>query len=315
MNKKIWFIGILVVIGIFGFALIRKKEWTETKFMMDTVCEIKVVARLRPRKAIDDAFMVMHKIDSLASFEGSGDIARINRGENISVSPEVVELIKDGIKVGDLSQGAFDITVRPLMELWGDFKTQRVPDEKEINELLPLVDYKRVILNSEDKIEFGKRGMKLDLSGIAKGYAVDLAVEKLKSMEVSAGLVNAGGDMKVFGDRVWKIGIKNPRGSGIVKVLELKNQSVATSGDYEKYFILDGVRYHHILDPSTGLPASHCVSVTVISDSAWFADALATGIFVLGPGRGIQLLDSLCIPGLIITPDLQFHESKSMANF
>lgn len=309
MGKRIWIIGTLIIVALLAIFFSREKEFTSTQWLMNTRCEIKVISRVPPRNAINRAFRVMEQIDSIASWSGSGDIARINKGEPVKLSDKVLHIIKQGMKVGDLTHGAFDITIRSLMELWDNFESQCIPEKEEIEKILPLINYKEIML-TDSKIEFGKPKMKLDLSGIAKGYAVDLAVKELKGVGIKAGLVNAGGDIKVFGDRLWKIGIKDPRETGIVKVLELKNKAVATSGDYEKYFMLDGVRYHHILNPRTGLPARECVSVTIISEDAVFADALSTGIFVFGPEKGIALLDSLRISGLIITSDSEFFESK-----
>ncbi len=309
MGKRIWIIGTLIIVALLAIFFSREKEFTSTQWLMNTRCEIKVISRVPPRNAINRAFSVMEQIDSIASWSGSGDIARINKGEPVKLSDKVLHIIKQGMKVGDLTHGAFDITIRSLMELWDNFESQCIPEKEEIEKILPLINYKEIML-TDSKIEFGKPKMKLDLSGIAKGYAVDLAVKELKRAGIKAGLVNAGGDIKVFGDRLWKIGIKDPRGTGIVKVLELKNKAVATSGDYEKYFMLDGVRYHHILNPRTGLPARECISVTIISEDAVFADALSTGIFVFGPEKGIALLDSLRISGLIITSDSEFFESK-----
>jgi len=203
-----------------------------------------------------------------------------------------------GIEIGNLTQGTFDISIRPLMEVWEDFETEEIPVEKSIRDALKLVNYADIKINNE-KLEL-KPGMKLDLSGIAKGYAVDRAIEVLEAFGVTAALVNAGGDIRVMGDRVWKIGIKNPRGAGIVRTLSLKNESVATSGNYEKYFIKNGVRYHHILDPKAGYPARECVSVTVLTEKCSFADALATGVFILGSEKGRDLLENLGVKGVII---------------
>lgn len=301
----------MVVLG--SIFLLREKEFSRTMYLMDTVCEIKVIARFPPRAALDRAFAVMHRIDSLASFTGSGDIAKINRDEKIELSDEVSQIIKDGIKMCELTHGAFDITIRPLMELWGNFNSEHIPGRDEIEKVLQLVDYKGVEIKGR-RLKFSKAGMQIDLSGIAKGYAVDLAVDELKRAGVRAGLVNAGGDIRVFGNKVWKIGVKDPRGAGVIKVIELKNLAVATSGDYEKYFIVDGVRYHHILNPRTGMPAIGCMSVSVICETAEFADALATGVFVLGPEKGIAILDSLGVPGLLITSANEFLESTTFSS-
>ncbi|MBI4722847.1 MAG: FAD:protein FMN transferase [Candidatus Stahlbacteria bacterium] len=328
MKNKIWGIGIfMIVVILIAILLFREKEYTATRFMMDSVCDIKVVARLKPTHAITEAFKVMQKIDSLASFSGNGDIARINRGENIKPSTEVMEMIEAAMQISKMTDGAFDITIRPAMELWGDFKdSQNIPTDEEIKKVLPLIGYEKVAI-IDGRVKFQAPGMKIDLSGIAQGYAVDRAVEKLKSMGIKKGLVNLSGDIGVFGDRVWKIGIKDPRGQGITKVLKLKNQSVETSGDYERYFIVNGVRYHHILNPKTCFPVGaesrpwrnklqsrlvdksrfggggtpECISVTVIADRTIIADALATGVFVLGPVKGKALLDSLRLQGIIVS--------------
>lgn len=274
--------------------------------MMGTVCEIKVYARFYPKKAINAAFAEMKRIESLANFYGSGDIAKINQGEDILVSSDILNIIKESIKISEMTDGAFDITIAPVIELW-NFNTQKIPDKAKIDSALKLVNYKWIKLDGK-KVSFKKKGMKINLSGIAAGYAVDLAVDKLKSYGIKKGLVNCGGDIRVFGNKIWKIGIKNPRADGIIKVLKLKNKAVTTSGDYEKYFIKDGLRYSHILDPKTGYPSKNCISVSVIADKCILADALATGIFVMPIEKSKKLLDSLDIQAVIITPDLKIIE-------
>jgi thiamine biosynthesis lipoprotein len=313
MRKVAWIIAILIVILLISIRVFRKKEFSKTQYLMDTVCEIKVISRINPKRAIDEAFRVMRKIDSIASFEGTGEIARINQGENIELSREIIEIIEEGIEIGKLTDGAFDITIHPLMELW-DFKEKKIPKKEKIKRALPLIGYDKILLTNRE-LKFDTTGMGINLSGIAKGYAIDLAVKELKKYGIKTGLVNAGGDIRVFGDKVWKIGIQHPRGKGYVGVLALKDKAVATSGDYEKYFIVNNKRYHHLLNPKTGFPGTKCISVTIIDDKASTADALATGIFILGPKRGIELLDSLRIPGLIITPRLKFIPSNTFSNY
>jgi thiamine biosynthesis lipoprotein len=305
--KKLWIISLLVISGILLITMGRNREFSSTEFIMDTLCEIKVTARRKPTRAITEAFEIMQRVDSIASFEGVSEIARLNQGEDIELSREIVAIIEEGIKASKLTHGAFDITIRPLMELWQGFREEHVPTKEKIAEVIPLVGFGSVSI-VENRVVFKEEGMGLDLSGIAKGYAIDLAVERLKECGIKAGLVNAGGDIRVFGEKTWKIGIKDPRGSGILKTLELTNEAVATSGDYEKYFMLDTVRYHHILNPWTGMPASECVSVTVVSDQALLADAIATGVFVLGEKKGKALLDSLQLRGVIVTKELDVIE-------
>ncbi|MDD5530779.1 MAG: FAD:protein FMN transferase [bacterium] len=310
MKKKTWEIGFFLILVLAIVLLFRTKKYTETQSMMDTPWEITVFSRGYPHKAFNSAFQTIHNIDSLAYFGGTGDIGRLNRGEKLTLSKDILEIIKQGIYVGKLTDGAFDITIRPVMELWKDFKKiNKAPTQEEINKLLPLVNYKNIIIN-DSTVEFAQKGMKIDLSGIAKGYAVDLAVEKLKSAGIKTGMIRAGGQITVFGNKVWKIGIRNPRKSEVFKVLELKNRAVATSGDYERFFMTGDVRHHHIMNPKTGFSISDCISTTIITDKGVFSDALSTGVFVLGPEKGMALLDSLKIRGIIVTPDMRFLDNN-----
>jgi thiamine biosynthesis lipoprotein len=168
-----------------------------------------------------------------------------------------------------------------------------------------LVDYKQLVV--EDSLAtFLTRGGSIDLGSIAKGYAVDRCVALLESLGAAAGLVDAGGDLRTFGQKPggepWRVGLKDPRvPDSVVTVFELTDGAVATSGDYERYFTIDNVRYHHILDPKTGFPATGSCSVTVISREACDADAIATAAFVMGPEAGMRLIESLPdVEGLII---------------
>ena len=299
-----------LILALTVVLLFHTKKYTETRSMMDTPWEITVFSRGYPHKAFNSAFQAIHNIDSLAYFGGTGDIGRLNRGEKLTLSKDILEIIKQGIYVGKLTDGAFDITIRPVMELWKDFKKiNKAPAQEKVNKLLPLVNYKNLIINNST-VEFAQKGMKIDLSGIAKGYAIDLAVEKLKTAGIRTGMIRAGGQITVFGNKIWKIGIQNPRKSGVFKVLELKNCAVATSGDYERFFMTGNVRHHHIMNPKTGFSITDCISTTIITDKGVFADALSTGVFVLGPEKGMALLDSLKIHGIIVTPDMRFLDNN-----
>jgi len=150
MRKPISIIfAIIIVVGLFSVWFFRERVFTETRFLMDTVCEIKVVARVKPTKAIDKAFKAMKEIDSLASFAGTGDIARINNGESINPSAHILKIIDEGIKIGGLTQGAFNISIRPLMEVWEDFKTEKIPEDQDIKNALKLVNYKDIKIDDE----------------------------------------------------------------------------------------------------------------------------------------------------------------------
>ena len=200
--------------------------------------------------------------------------------------------------------GAFDITVAPLMDLWGfTDRRYKVPDSARIKETLKLVGSDKIILHPDDNmVEFSLPGMKIDLGGIAKGYALDCAVKKLKESGVKSCLI-AAGQVYALGDKFgspWTIRIKDPRRSGLSRKLQVKDVSVATSGDYEQFFKVGGRRYCHIIDPRRGRPTeSGLASVTVIASDGLTADALSTAIFVLGKENGSKLAKELKIKCLI----------------
>ena len=166
-----------------------------------------------------------------------------------------------------------------------------------------MVNYKNIILDERNQtVEFKKKSMALDLGAIAKGYALDRAIKVLQGRGVKEALINVGGDVRVMGERVWKIGLQHPRKEKeVLAVIRLKDQAIATSGDYQRYFIEEGKRYHHIINPKTGYPAQKCMGVTIFAPQATQADILATGIFILGPETGMKLIEFLeGVEGIII---------------
>lgn len=271
---------------------------------MGTVVEITLVSEKQDtaQKAALQAFQEIKRIEYLMSpWVESSDVSRINRsaGRNeVKVSQETIEVIKKAKEVSTLSDGAFDITVGPLVQPWRKARERGVPPDTEaIRQILSLVDYKDVMISDSGKIFLKKRGTAIDLGGIAKGYAVDRAFELLKHLGYRDLVVNAGGDLRVGGSKPegpWSIGIQHPRDpEKIMARISVSDTAVATSGDYEKFFIHQGKRYHHILNPKTGFPAEGCRSVTVLHGEAMTADALATAIFVLGPEKGRALCQKL----------------------
>ncbi len=290
---------------------------------MGTLVEIKVAGleRRKAEKAIGTAFEEMERIDSLGGITKRGDIYWLNKNGEAEVSPEVEEMITRSIQYGHMTGGSFDITLYPILKRWSYFEdtTLSIPGEEELATLLPLVDYRQIKVTGHT-IGFLKHGMGIDLGGIAKGYAVDKAVQALESHGATSALVEAGGDIRVIGTRPdgspWRIGLRHPRKSGIMAVFELSDRSICTSGDYEKFFERDGVRYHHLLDPEFGYPGKGCCSVTVLASDATTADVLATGVFILGPERGLALIDSLeGIEGVIVSEregELEIQVSKGL---
>jgi thiamine biosynthesis lipoprotein len=251
--------------------------------------------------AIDAAFKEMARIDSISGYEKGSETDRINSNPNrfVPVSADVAGMVRKTIHYSEISNGAFDITVGPLMILWHRFEGESlaVPSQSSIASALSLVDFRKISVDSTS-VKLAIPGGSIDLGAIAKGYAVDRGTAVLESLGAAGGLVDAGGDIGTFGKRPdgrsWRIGLKDPRTpDSIAMVFEVADISVVTSGDYERYFMKDGVRYHHIVDPSTGFPARGCCSVTIIADKATDADALATTVFVLGPEKGMALVESL----------------------
>lgn len=233
---------------------------------------------------------------------------RLNQSGRAELDSESGRILNDIRRFHGETEGAFDPSVYPVVRLWG-FQTpkQRVPDDAEITTALRTVGWGRKVRLSEGLVELD-RGSGLDFGGLLKGYAVDRAVGFLKSKGYSAGLVNAGGNLRVFGTKPdqtpWVIGIRHPRKEGdVIALVTLTNgQAIATSGDYERYFITNGVRYHHLMDPKTGRPSRNgWISVSVIAPDAETADAYSTGLFILGLRRGIELADSRNYPVFAVT--------------
>jgi len=316
---------ICVVIAVLLSAVIvqkyRLKPLKQTEMIMGTLVEITVIPG--NEKAIREAFEALRKVDALMStYKEDSEISILNREGRAQVSEETLEVIEDAIKFSNLTDGAFDITCRPLINLWKRAKKEeKVPTEEEIEEAISLVDYQRIILEA-NQIRLEKKGMQIDLGGIAKGYAVDKAIEALKKNGVKRALVNAGGDLYALGtDRQgekWQIGVQDPREENkIIDIIKVKDKAVATSGDYRRYFSLEGKRFSHIVNPKTGLTVQDVpMSVTIIGPDATTTDALSTGVFVLGPEEGMKLIESLPeVEGMIISEGMKKLTSEGWEKF
>jgi len=280
----------LLVTGLCGCQ--NQQLYTDNRIMMGTFVEV-----ISPYKqAAGIVFSEIKRIEDLLSkYKPDSEVAKLNQSGKLKVSPDTFFIIKKSKELWQTSDGAFDITVAPLVDLWGfTDKKYHLPREGEIKNTLKLIGCDKIILHDDDNmIKFKLSGMKIDLGAIAKGYALDCAVNKLRKAGIKSCLINAGGQVYCLGGKFgkpWKIAIKEPRGRDFTGYLELKDKSVATSGDYEQCFIKGKARYSHILNPKTGYPAdSRIVSVTVIASSGLTADALSTAIFVLGKEKGKAL--------------------------
>ena len=266
--------------------------YKDTQVMMGTFVEI-----ISPdKKAAPIVFTEIRIIEKLLSkYNPESEVSQLNKTGQLRVSPETFYVIKKSKEFWQKSAGAFDITVAPLMDLWGFTERKfSVPDEEKIRETLERVGSDKIILQEENNvIKFGVPGMRIDLGGIAKGYSLDAAAKKLRAAGIKSCLINTGGQIYALGTKFgipWKVAIKGPRSNNFVGYLEIADQSVSTSGDYEQYFTKGKARYSHIINPKTGYPAdSGVVSVTVIAPDGLTADALSTAIFVLGKEKGEEL--------------------------
>ena len=271
------------------------------------------------RACSEKVFTEMRRIDALmSSYQGSSELSYINDNAAVAaieISAEMMLLIKESIRFSELSQGAFDITYASIGYAY-DYRKRQKPSDQSITQKLPAIDYHHIVING-NKIQFNNRAVRIDLGGIAKGYAVDRAAAVIEQCGISQAMVSAGGDSRIIGDRdgrPWIIGIQHPRDpAGIALRLPLSDTAMSTSGDYERFFIENGERVHHIIDPSTGRSATTSWSATVIGPNAMTTDALSTTIFILGAIKGLALIESLeGIDAIIIDSDGKLHYSSGL---
>ncbi len=250
---------------------------------------------------VEETFTEITRIEALMStyIEGS-EISEINRSAAdapVAAGDELINLILRSLDISVLTHGAFDITYDSIGQYY-DFRERRRPDAATIQEGLERIDYRLVEVDRlEGTVQFLAPGVRINLGGIAKGYAVEQAVKLLRSRGILHGIVTAGGDSRLLGDRrgqPFMVGIRDPRNEGeVVLTIPLEDEAISTSGDYERYFEEDGKRYHHIMEPMTGEPAGGIRSTTIVGPDAVLTDALSTSVFVLGVDRGLRLIATL----------------------
>lgn len=265
----------------------------------------------------------MRRIDQwLSPWISSSELARVNAQagqQPVSISPELLALLQQSLHYSALTGGAFDISFASVGYRY-DYRAGQQPDSAAIAELLPAVNYRLIELDAAaGTVHFGDPRVRLDLGGIAKGYAVDRAIDLLRARGVAQAQVSAGGDSRLLGDkrgRPWIVGVRNPRDEkSLALKLPLTDTSLSTSGDYERYFLdANGERIHHILNPGTGRPVTGIMSVTVMGPLGQDTDPLSTSLFVLGVDKGLALIESL--PGfeaILIDAAGQVHFSTGLA--
>lgn len=276
-----------------------------TQMHMGTLVSITAVAPtdVRAHEAIAAGFAEIKRLEQLLStWIPASELSAVNQAAGrkaVTVSRDTLELVQRSLDMAQATDGGFNIAVGPAVEVWSVTERQQIPSQAELQQLKPLVDWKSIRIDPEARTIFlPHQGMRIDVGGIGKGYAADRAVDVLRKAGATGGVVALSGDIKTFGDlpgmKGFPVGIRHPRQDGaLVATIDLKDEAISTAGDYERYFELEGVRYHHILDPVSLEPARLCQSVTIIAKEGTMADGLDTGIFVLGPERGMALVERL----------------------
>ncbi|HNS31676.1 MAG TPA: FAD:protein FMN transferase [bacterium] len=318
---------ITLTVGIFSFFLaaapsasgsyLSRQETAAGTFVTITIEDTK-----NGDEILEGTFSLIRKLEKLfSSFDEESEISRLNRQKKTALSQETLLLLKKSFFISGISEGAFDITCKPITELYRTAeKRNRPPTEKEIEDVLIHVGWEKVKIKG-NTAEIPEKSM-IDLGGIAKGYIVDMAITRLKDRGVKNGMVNAGGDIYAFGKnpggKDWQIGIRNPfRKNGIIRKISVRDFAVATSGDYERYFSIKNKKYGHIVNPATGRSVQDFpVSVTVTAPDCAIADGLATAFFVLGAKKSIRIADKIDgVEVFIIDANRITYESKNFSKF
>ncbi|MET0072178.1 MAG: FAD:protein FMN transferase [Candidatus Thiodiazotropha sp.] len=270
-------------------------------------------------QAVMDEFRRLDR--KLSPYIDSSELSLVNRMaslEPLVISEEFYRLIETSLEYSELTEGAFDISFASIGHRY-DYRKGIKPTDSLIDRTLPLIDYRNIRLDADKgSVFFEKKGVRIDLGGIAKGYAVDRGIELLRQRGIQHALISAGGDSRLLGDhrgRPWHIGVQAPRDKQrMAAMLPLVDSAISTSGDYERFFERDGVRYHHIISPKTGRSAATLQSVTIIGPNATRTDALSTSVFVLGVEKGMALINRLeDVDGVIIDGDGEMIASEGFA--
>jgi thiamine biosynthesis lipoprotein len=318
-------IALLCVFLSMGAPWAQAQWLTGEEAIMGTAIRVELWAddKAAGEAAIAAVMTEMHRVDrEMSPYKPESELSRINREaakHPVPISQEMFDILSRSIEFSKLSGGAFDITFSSVGYMY-DYRRHIKPTDKEIEQALPGIDYRHILLDAKKRtVKFARPGVRIDLGGIGKGYAVDNGIALLKKRGITQAIVTAGGDSRVLGDRggrPWMVGIRDPRRKdNMVAVIPLINSAISTSGDYERYFEADGIRYHHILNPKTGRSTTGVHSVSVIGPDATTTDGLTKPVFILGPEKGLRLIES--IPGVdavIIDADGKMFYSSGLQN-
>jgi len=305
----------------------NKVEVTKTdgsEFLMDTLVRLRIHDE-QPQQILDETFNKLRYLENIFSKTiTESDVSKINSNAGqkaVEVSDDTYKLLEEFYQFAEKTNGVFDPTIGPLVSLWGiGTEDQQVPTEEEIQNTLKKVDYRKLELRDDNKVFLKEEGMSIDLGAIAKGFAADYVLNYFNEKDVDSAFINMGGNVSVHRDKtddtLWSIGIQDPdqtRGS-IIAAVEGEDMSVVTSGNYERYFTKDGIRYHHILNPETGYPAREgIISSTVISNNSSYADALSTSFYILGIEKSFEIAKSMeDINIVLVTEDNKAYVSEEL---
>lgn len=340
-NRQIAFIVFVVLALIFTLYLFGNKRRIEAdsgyRLVMGTFAHLKAIATnpKTAKRCVETAFAELKKVDDLMSgYKSESEISQVNRDAAktpVKVGKSTLHVLQKSVEFSSLSGGAFDITIAPLAQLWRTAaETNSVPTDAELELARSKVGYEKLILDPNDMtIRFAVEGMKLDLGGIAKGYAIDRAIEAMRAGGAVGGMVDVGGDIRCFGSppkgkNTWRIGLQKPDEpdgedqslsmsvNQILMVLKFNNAAVATSGGYRRFVLIEGKRYSHIINRTTATSAGALSSVTIISQNALDADALATSVSVMGHEKGLALIEKIPnTEAILITPSPDYQLIKT----
>lgn len=269
---------------------------------------------------------VMEIDDKMSAFKPSSEISNLNQNsgkKTVRISEETLNLLETAIKISQLSEGAFDITIGPLVRLWGIGKHKDfIPIQDDIVDCSRLINYQDIVIDKKNGTAYLQHeNQSVDLGGIAKGYAADEVKRILLQVGVNCAMINLGGNIITIGKKPdrspWKIGIQNPLAltGEYIGTITVDNQTIVTSGVNERFFVKSGIRYHHLLDPRSGEPARNgLLSVTVVCDKSIEADALTTALFVLGMEKGISLLKYFAVEAIFLTDEGQIYITDGLRN-
>ncbi len=283
-----------------------------TQMHMGTWVSITAVAadRETAQNATSAGFQEIHRLEELLStWIKDSELSRVNGAagkDAVSISPDTMRVLQASVAMARLTEGGLNILVGPAVEAWSVLDRQQIPSEAELERIRPLTNLNALHLNqTQGTVYLEKSGMRVDVGGIGKGFAADMAVEAMQKTGATAGVVALSGDIRTFGHlpdgTTFPFAIRHPRREGaVLAFIDLQNEAISTAGDYERYFERDGIRYHHVLDPATLQPARDCQSVTIVAKDGLTADGLDTGIFVMGRERGLALVETLPGVGAVI---------------